>query len=353
VSGVGVLAARRVRGALRVDARGLAAHLKLADTARTELLAWTDIDETAATLAIDAGLMLLADAGVTGHDLGAVVLVGAETEMTDAAWILRVALERDDIPVERFADTESALPAAFERARQAGTVLLVAAHGQTATAPPVPVPADLVTDEAAAVAVILGAGGSSPLEGTDAGAAPTRLAARIPADAWRRGGEEEDARLVEPEAAVEIARAWALAADREPRGAYVPPAAFRVHAAARYRFEGQRCTECERLLFPPRERCPDCGSAHLAPHRFAGRGTVFATTRISAGGAPSEFAPQGEAGGPYRVAIVALEEGPRVAAMLTGPGVDGLRIGDAVRFVPRLLYVQEGVARYSFKARRA
>lgn len=157
---------------------------------------------------------------------------------------------------------------------------------------------------------------------------------------------------VSGETAVHVARTWQENAHAEPRGAYVPYPVFAGQNPARLRLEGQRCMTCGRLLFPPRERCPDCAGNRFERQRFTGEGEVYAVTRIGKGGAPGEFAPLQAARGAYGVAVVELAEGPRVAAMLTGRRLDGagVKIGDPVRLVMRLLYVQEGRPRHSFKA---
>lgn len=154
------------------------------------------------------------------------------------------------------------------------------------------------------------------------------------------------------ETALHVARTWQENAHAEPRGAYVPYPIFAGQNPARLRLSGQKCLGCSRLLFPPRERCPGCAGADFESHRFKGEGSVYSVTKIGTGGAPGEFAPLQSARGAYGVAVVELAEGPRVAAMLTGPALDGsgVKIGDPVRLVMRLLYVQEGRPRYSFKA---
>lgn len=138
-----------------------------------------------------------------------------------------------------------------------------------------------------------------------------------------------------------------------PMGAAVTLAEYQQSLAARYRLEGQRCAECRKLIFPPRNRCPACGSESLATHQFTPHGTIYSHTLIGRGGAPSEFARQQDLTGPYAVALVQLEEGPRVAAMVTdfNPQTDNLAVGAPVRLVVRRLYRQQGVWRYGFKCK--
>jgi len=51
------------------------------------------------------------------------------------------------------------------------------------------------------------------------------------------------------------------------------------------------------------------------------------------------------------VAIVELEEGPRIIAQLDNPLNKQLAIGMPVQFVFRQIYEEEGVIRYGFKFR--
>ena len=40
---------------------------------------------------------------------------------------------------------------------------------------------------------------------------------------------------------------------------------------ARYRLEGVRCTECEKVIFPKRRVCPSCRTSRLEPMRLSRR----------------------------------------------------------------------------------
>ncbi len=142
------------------------------------------------------------------------------------------------------------------------------------------------------------------------------------------------------------------------QGAFVSEQAYEEKAAARYGMEGQKRADGS-LLFPPRESDPDTGATLDETVRLAGTGTVFAITRIGKGGAPTEFLPYQAAVGSYDVAIVELDEGPRVAAMLTSDSrtrlgledEDPIPIGTPLESVVRLLFMQQGHRRYNFKFR--
>jgi uncharacterized OB-fold protein len=133
------------------------------------------------------------------------------------------------------------------------------------------------------------------------------------------------------------------------QGAYVSLPAYLSEAKARYRLVGERCTKCGRLHFPPRETCLACGAQSWEDAPLKRTGKVYAYTIIGRGAAPSEFLEQQQATGEYATAVVELDDGPRVAAMLTDVEPKDVRVGMPVRMVFRRIYAQEGVARYGFK----
>jgi uncharacterized protein len=73
------------------------------------------------------------------------------------------------------------------------------------------------------------------------------------------------------------------------------------------RFETTLCEDCERLTFPPKPFCPHCWSKRIAWVPLSGRGKLYSQTVVHA--APLVF--QDEV--PYRVGIVDLDEGLRIA----------------------------------------
>jgi uncharacterized OB-fold protein len=133
------------------------------------------------------------------------------------------------------------------------------------------------------------------------------------------------------------------------QGAYVSPATYAGEAKARYRLVGEVCAKCGRLHFPPRESCLACGARAWKEKPLKPTGKVYAYTVIGKGAAPSEFLEQQLATGDYATGIVALDDGPRVSAMLADVDPAKVRIGMHVRMVFRRLYAQEGVTRYGFK----
>jgi uncharacterized OB-fold protein len=94
-------------------------------------------------------------------------------------------------------------------------------------------------------------------------------------------------------------------------------------AAERRALIVQKCHGCAAHQFYPRPFCLACGSDRLAWVEASGRGTIYAMTTVHMQASP-EFEP------PYVVAIVELDEGPKMMTnIVNGSG----RIGDHVRVV--------------------
>ncbi len=74
----------------------------------------------------------------------------------------------------------------------------------------------------------------------------------------------------------------------------------------------QRCTACARHFLYPRTHCPSCGSANTEWVKASGRGRLYSYV-ISHRAAPGW---EGEV--PYVIAVVQLDEGPRMLSNLVG-----------------------------------
>lgn len=131
-------------------------------------------------------------------------------------------------------------------------------------------------------------------------------------------------------------------------GAHVSVPMYHRTLPQRLALEARRCAGCGFVEFPPRDVCGSCRGRDLEAVRLSGRGRVHTWTRISATAAPPEFAEEARRLGGYHVAIVELEEGPRITGQLVElrgePTIDM-----AVEVVTRRLYDEEGVRRYGFK----
>lgn len=118
----------------------------------------------------------------------------------------------------------------------------------------------------------------------------------------------------------------------------------------RYNLIGNTCGFCGRVFFPPREACPDCrrkSMGQMKEIKLSGKGEVFTYTIIHVG--PDDFEEQV----PYPIAIIQLDEGPRVTAQIVDCSVEDVHIGMKVESVFRK--IQEdgsvGAIYYGYKFR--
>jgi uncharacterized OB-fold protein len=72
----------------------------------------------------------------------------------------------------------------------------------------------------------------------------------------------------------------------------------------------QRCDECSHVYFPPRPFCPECSSRSVSVFAASGRGRLHSYV-INHRSHPAFDAP-------YCIAIVELEEGPRMMSNVVG-----------------------------------
>jgi uncharacterized protein len=112
-----------------------------------------------------------------------------------------------------------------------------------------------------------------------------------------------------------------------------PETARYWEAANRGELQIQRCDACARYYFYPRTACPRCGSTDVTWVTASGRGRLH-TYLISYRPAPGF-----EDEAPYAIAVVELEEGPRMMANIVGvsntPEELELDMPLEVRFEPR------------------
>ncbi|MDB5649890.1 MAG: hypothetical protein JWL62_1410 [Hyphomicrobiales bacterium] len=84
-------------------------------------------------------------------------------------------------------------------------------------------------------------------------------------------------------------------------------------AAHEHRLSLPRCDDCERFWFPPSRSCPHCLSANFAFQDVSGRGKIFSFVTFH-----RVYNPAFEGDVPYVVALVELEEGPRLLTNIFG-----------------------------------
>ena len=99
-------------------------------------------------------------------------------------------------------------------------------------------------------------------------------------------------------------------------------------AAHRGELRMQRCGDCGHVRFPPAILCPRCLSEAAEWVRLSGRGTVFSWIVIHR---PQH--PAFNSDTPYNVAIVELEEGPRLHTNLVQCRNEDIYIGMPVEVV--------------------
>ena len=114
----------------------------------------------------------------------------------------------------------------------------------------------------------------------------------------------------------------------------------------RYNLVGSECETCKTAFFPNRQFCPACRrKGKIIDKRFSGKGEVFSYTIIHA--APRGF----EYRKPYALAIIKLEEGPKLTAQIVDCDLKDVEIGSKVKKVFRRIEVHggEGIIKYGYK----
>jgi uncharacterized OB-fold protein len=110
--------------------------------------------------------------------------------------------------------------------------------------------------------------------------------------------------------------------------AYSELAAPYWEAAAEGRMVIQGCVDCGAAIFPPRPLCPACWSSAVEWRDASGRASVESFSVVHR--APNESF---VAEVPYVVALVRLDEGPRLMTNVIGCDPDDVRIDMRVRVV--------------------
>lgn len=83
-----------------------------------------------------------------------------------------------------------------------------------------------------------------------------------------------------------------------------------AQALARGRLMGLSCIGCGAVTTPPQATCPKCGGSDLGPVEVEPSGVIETMTVIRVG--PAGFDP------PYVVALVRLDDGPRLMGRVNG-----------------------------------
>lgn len=135
--------------------------------------------------------------------------------------------------------------------------------------------------------------------------------------------------------------------------AYVSIPTYSRSIPQRYALIGTKCKSCSVVNFPRTLSCLKCGRADFEPLKLSGRGRIYCYTMISRGGSPPEFSMQQNLVGSYHVAVIELEEGPKIVAQMADCKPEELKIGLPVEATFRRIYEDDGIIRYGMKFRPA
>ena len=119
----------------------------------------------------------------------------------------------------------------------------------------------------------------------------------------------------------------------------------------RYNLIGSKCGSCGEIFFPPRESCPFCrrkSIGKIEELKLSGKGTVVTYTIIHVGS--DDFEDQV----PYPVAIIQLDEGPKITAQLVDCDLNDIKIGMRVEQTFRKIQQDgsTGAIYYGYKFRK-
>ena len=116
----------------------------------------------------------------------------------------------------------------------------------------------------------------------------------------------------------------------------------------RYRMVGEKCGNCGKLYFPPRDICPTChrdSIGKMEDVEMSGKGEVVSFTIVH--DVPPAFTRQR----PYILAIIKLEDGPSMTGQIVDTLPSDIDIGTKVRSVFRKISEDghSGVIHYGYK----
>lgn len=118
----------------------------------------------------------------------------------------------------------------------------------------------------------------------------------------------------------------------------------------RYNIIGNKCGSCNNIYFPPREACPFCRRKSIGKMqelKLCGKGEIVTYTIIH--DAPRNFKEQV----PYPIAIIKLEEGPKLTAQIVDCNINDVKIG--MKVISTFRRIQEdgytGAIYYGYKFR--
>jgi len=114
----------------------------------------------------------------------------------------------------------------------------------------------------------------------------------------------------------------------------------------RYRYEAGVCVQCGKWHFPARLVCDACGGREFETKRMRRTGKILTYTVIRVPPAPLKDQ------APYAVAVVEMDDGPRLTAMVADWQEGTLEVGLRVRLEFRRISADgdAGTLNYGYKA---
>jgi uncharacterized protein len=108
---------------------------------------------------------------------------------------------------------------------------------------------------------------------------------------------------------------------------------------------GSKCKGCDTLFLPSRIICANCKGEELEDYKFKGLGEIYSYSTIHY--PPTSF----EKETPYTVAIIKLDEGPKMTAQIVDS--ENIDVGMRVESCIRKVYVDgdKGIIHYGIKFR--
>ena len=84
-------------------------------------------------------------------------------------------------------------------------------------------------------------------------------------------------------------------------------------AASEHRLALPKCEDCQKFWFPPSRTCPHCLSANFSFQNVSGKGKIFSFVTFH-----RVYRPAFTNDVPYVVALIELDEGPRLLSNIMG-----------------------------------
>ncbi len=116
----------------------------------------------------------------------------------------------------------------------------------------------------------------------------------------------------------------------------------------RYKGIGVKCENCEKVYFPPRDICPECGRKSynkMEEHELKGTGEIITYTEVQ------DPRPEFKDLTPYIMAIVEMEEGVRLTGHIVDVDYEDVEKGMKVEASMRKLGEEspDGLIYYGYK----